>query len=129
MVTLLSSGLTAVFDPLSKANNSTAVEFLEANVYKINEAFGTDFTEADQLFLDQIKEDALERDQLKRIAKVNSKENFALEFDDTLTELFIDRMDQNKELFQMYMDNEEFQNLVTELLRQEVYDAAQKSGA
>lgn len=98
-------------------------------VDKINEALGTDFTEADQLFLEQIREDALEREQLKRIAEVNTKENFALEFDDTLKELFIDRMDQNQELFRMYMDNEKFQNLVTDLLRQQVYDAVQEGEA
>ncbi len=98
-------------------------------VEKINEALGTDFTAADQLFLDQIKEDALEKDHIKRSAKVNSEENFALEFDDIITELFIQRMDQNKEMFGMYMDDEEFQDMVTELLRQEVYQEAQDAEA
>ncbi|MFC7137299.1 hypothetical protein ACFQRB_14260 [Halobaculum litoreum] len=65
-------------------------------VDRINEELGTDFTDADQLFLDQLKEDALEDDRLRRSAQVNNMENFALEFDDALTNMFIDRMDQNQ---------------------------------
>jgi type I restriction enzyme R subunit len=98
---------------------------LSTIVEKINEALGTDFTEADQLFLDQLKEDALEDDHLRRSAQVNSQENFALEFDDTLTEMFIDRMDQNQELFAKFMDNEEVQEAITKHLRREVYQESQ----
>jgi len=104
--------------PLSGIELSTLIE-------KINEALGTDFTAADQLFLDQLKEDALDNEQLRRSAQVNSEDNFAHEFDDALTRLFIDRMDQNQELFAKYMDDEEFQNLITKLLRREVYEESQ----
>ena len=102
---------------------------LSTIVDKMNEALGTDFTAADQLFLDQLKEDALEDDHLRRSAQVNSEENFALEFDDTLANLFVDRMDQNQELFAKFMDNEEVQRIVTEHLRQEVYQESQESEA
>lgn len=102
---------------------------LSTLVERINETLGTDFTEADQLFLDQIKEDALEDDELRQAAKVNSEDNFALEFDSTLTQLFIDRMDQNEELFQKFMDNDEVQDIVTEALRMEVYEASQEADA
>jgi type I restriction enzyme R subunit len=98
---------------------------LSTLIEKINEALGTDFTAADQLFLDQLKEDALDNEQLRRSAQVNSEDNFAHEFDDALTRLFIDRMDQNQELFAKYMDDEEFQNLITKLLRREVYEESQ----
>ncbi|MFC7229427.1 DEAD/DEAH box helicase family protein [Salinirubellus salinus] len=98
---------------------------LSSIVEKINEALGTDFTEADQLFLDQLKEDALEDDHLRRSAQVNSPENFALEFDDTLTDMFIDRMDQNQELFAKFMDNDEVQQAITKHLRREVYEESQ----
>jgi len=98
-------------------------------VDKINEALGTDFTEADQLFLDQLKEDALEDDHLRQSAQVNSRENFALEFDDVLTEMFIDRMDQNQELFAKFMDNDEVQEVITKHLRQEVYEESQTANS
>ncbi len=100
---------------------------LSTIVEKINEKLGTDFTEADQLFLEQLKEDALEDDHLRRSAKVNSRENFALEFDSALTEMFIDRMDQNEELFAEFMDNDEVQEVITEHLRHQVYQESQEA--
>jgi type I restriction enzyme R subunit len=90
---------------------------------------GTEFTEADQLFLDQVKEDALENDRLRQSAKVNSEDNFALEFDSMLTKLFIDRREQNQELFQKFMDNDEVQDIITEHLRKSVYEASQDAEA
>jgi type I restriction enzyme R subunit len=98
---------------------------LSTIVERINEQLGTDFTEADQLFLEQIKEDALEDDHLRQSARVNSKENFALEFDEAVTSMFIDRMDQNQELFAKFMDNDEVQEVITKHLRQQVYQQSQ----
>jgi len=100
---------------------------LSTIVEKINEKLGTDFTEADQLFLEQLKEDALEDDHLRRSAQANSRENFALEFDDALTNMFINRMDQNQELFAEFMDNEEVQEAITKHLRQQVYEESQSA--
>ena len=102
---------------------------LSTIVEKINEKLGTDFTEADQLFLEQLKEDALEDDHLRRSAKANSRENFALEFDDALTSMFIDRMDQNQELFAEFMDNEEVQEAITKHLREQVYQESQPANS
>jgi type I restriction enzyme R subunit len=102
---------------------------LSTVVEKINEELGTDFTEADQLFLDQLKEDALEDDHLRQSAQVNSRENFALEFDEALTEMFIDRMDQNEELFAKFMDNEEVQEVITKHLRNQVYEESQQANS
>lgn len=102
---------------------------LSTLVERINEALGTEFTEADQLFLNQVKEDALESEKIRQAAKVNSEDNFALEFDSMLTKLFIDRRDQNQELFQKFMDNDEVQDIITEHLRKAVYEASQETEA
>ena len=102
---------------------------LSTLIDKINDAVGTDFTAADQLFLDQIKEDALEDDQLRQAARVNTEENFALQFENALTRLIIDRREDNKELFQMFLDNEKVQKIITNHLRTKVYQASQESEA
>jgi type I restriction enzyme R subunit len=99
---------------------------LSALVERINEQLGTDFTAADELFLQQVKEEALNDDQLQQSARVNTQENFAYTFDDRLTELFIDRRNQNEDLFTEYINDGELQELVTGLLRQKVYDASQE---
>jgi type I restriction enzyme R subunit len=38
-------------------------------------------------------------------------------------------MDQNRELFAKFMDNEELQDLITKLLRKEVYEESQEAEA
>jgi type I restriction enzyme R subunit len=67
------------------------------------------------------------QDTLSKSAKVNNRENFALEFDSALTEMFIDRMDQNKELFAEFMHNDEVQEVITEHLRHQVYQESQEA--
>ncbi|NHN42531.1 type I restriction endonuclease subunit R [Halorubellus sp. JP-L1] len=98
---------------------------LSTIIDQINEKFGTDFTEADKLFLDQLKEDALEKDDLQKSAQVNSKENFALQFDEELTKMIIDRRERNHDLFKEFMDNDDLRDAITEHLRNQVYQESQ----
>lgn len=87
----------------------------------INERFGTDFNQADQLFFDQLIEDALHSEELKQSIKVNSKDNFTLQFAQLLQTLFIERIDQNETIFARYMNDETFQKLLSGLLGEQVY--------
>ena len=87
----------------------------------INERFGTDFNEADQLFFDQIVEEAIMDDSLQQAAQVNPIEKFQLVFKQVLESLFIDRMEMNEELFAKFMNDREFQQLVAKGLGQRVY--------
>jgi len=88
----------------------------------INERFGTDFTLADQLFFDQIVETAVQSDELKQAAQVNSPDKFALLFKRLLEALFVERMDHNEEIFGRYMNDRAFQKAVSDLLASEVYE-------
>lgn len=56
----------------------------------VNERFGTDFNQADQLFFDQIVEAAMGDDDLRRAAAVNSGDEFELLFRNVLERLFVD---------------------------------------
>jgi type I restriction enzyme R subunit len=87
----------------------------------INDRFGTAFTPADQLFFDQIVEAALRDDALRQAAKVNPEDKFALAFGNLLETLFIERMDQNEEIFARYMNDPAFQALVAQWLASDVY--------
>lgn len=87
----------------------------------INERFGTDFTDADQLFFDQIIEAALEDAALREAAGVNPEEKFSLLFSGLLQTLFIERMEQNEDIFARYMNERDFKNLVSEWLSRKVY--------
>ncbi len=87
----------------------------------MNERFGTDFNQADQLFFDQIVEAAMADDGLRRAAAVNPGERFELLFKNVLERLFVDRMDQNEDIFVRFMNDVPFQKVVTSWMAEEAY--------
>jgi type I restriction enzyme R subunit len=87
----------------------------------VNEAFGTDFNEADQLFFDQMVEEAVADEKLRQAAAVNPEDKFALVFGGLLESLFMERMDQNEEIFARYMNDGAFKKVVSAWLAQQVY--------
>jgi len=87
----------------------------------VNGRFGTDFTEADQLFFDQIMEAALADASLQQAAQVNPVDKFALVFNNLLDTLFVERMDQNEEIFARFMNEESFRKVIGVRMASEVY--------
>src|SRR5207244_9428462 len=87
----------------------------------INERFGTDFTDADQLFFDQIVEAALADEGLQQAARANPEDKFALVFNRVLESLFVERMELNEDIFARFMNDQSFQTLVGSWLVGEVY--------
>ncbi|MDM5057408.1 type I restriction endonuclease subunit R [Aeromonas rivipollensis] len=88
----------------------------------INQQFGGELNEADQLFFDQIAEAASLNESLQKAAEVNSIEKFQLVFRQVLESLFIERMELNEELFTNYISKPEMQELVSKSLGNLVYD-------
>ncbi len=87
----------------------------------VNERFGTDFNQADQLFFDQVVEAAIKDEGLKQAAAVNPNDKFELVFKAPLETYFMERMDQNEDIFVRFMNDIPFQNIVTSWLASEVY--------
>jgi len=87
----------------------------------VNERFGTDFTQADQLFFDQIVEAAMADDGLRQAAAVNPGDKFELVFKHLIENLFVERMDQNEEIFVRFMNDLPFQKVVTAWMASEAY--------
>ncbi len=87
----------------------------------VNERFGTDFNQADQLFFDQIVEAAVTDEGLKQAAIVNPGDKFELVFKNLLETLFIERMDQNEDIFVRFMNDTTFQKTVTAWMAAEAY--------
>lgn len=88
----------------------------------INQRFGGELNDADQLFFDQIAEAASQNESLQKAAEVNSLDKFQLVFQQVLESLFIERMELNEELFTDYMSKPEMQNLVSKWLGSQVYE-------
>jgi type I restriction enzyme R subunit len=95
----------------------------------LNERFGTDFSQADQLFFDQIVEVAVADDGLKRAAEANPSDRFELVFKNLLETLFVERMDQNEEIFVRFMNDLPFQRIVTTWMAEEAYRRLRKAPA
>jgi type I restriction enzyme, R subunit len=88
----------------------------------VNERFGTDFNQADQLFFDQIIEAASLSEDLQQAAKVNSTDKFSLLLNRFLETLFVERMDQNEAIFARYMNDDSFKKVVADWLTREIYN-------
>jgi type I restriction enzyme R subunit len=89
----------------------------------LNERFGTEFTEADQLFFDQIQEAAVEDEELQDAAKANSLERFLLLFNTSIERLIIERMDQNMEIFAKFINDGDFRSIISPKLAEKVYES------
>ncbi|WP_342471991.1 type I restriction endonuclease [Metasolibacillus sp. FSL H7-0170] len=88
---------------------------------KLNERFGTQFSETDFLSREQVKEDMLNSDELRQKAKNNTKENFKFAFEKTFMDFVIDRMSSNQEFFMKILENDEFKSYIMEDMMNEVY--------
>ncbi|MCP1509203.1 type I restriction enzyme R subunit [Pseudomonas marginalis] len=94
----------------------------------INERFGGELNDADQLFFDQIAEIAIKNEFLGQAASVNSLEKFQLVFNQVLESFFIERMDLNEEIFTDYMSKPELRTLVSKWLGADVYHRLSRPG-
>lgn len=94
---------------------------LSTLVGKLNERFGTEFTPADQLFFDQVRETAVANEQLRQAVAANTIENFEPVFNKQLENLLIERMDGNEEIFVRLMNDGAFRDVAAKYLMRAVY--------
>lgn len=92
----------------------------------VNTRFGTDFTKADQYFFDQIIESAIQNEDIILAAQANPQDKFTLMFKSILQQLFVERIDQNEDIFARYMEEKDFNKTVTELLAKEAFNKINK---
>ena len=95
---------------------------LSSLVEKLNNRFGTDFTEADQLFFDQIRASAEGDEKIVEAAKANNLSNFSAYLDRILDELFINRMEGNEEIFSRVMTDKQFRSAAQQHLAEEIFN-------
>ena len=93
----------------------------------LNKRFGTDFTEADKLFFDQIEAELVADAKLGEQAKSNIMANFKFGFEDIFMDKLIGRMEQNQDLFTKMMDDKEFGGLVRDYMLKKVYNKLNNS--
>jgi type I restriction enzyme, R subunit len=88
----------------------------------LNERFGTQFTEEDRLFFQQIKEKAVKNDQVIQTALANPLDKFELGIRKLIEDFMIERMGENDKIVTRYMADREFQAAAYPILAREIFD-------
>jgi type I restriction enzyme R subunit len=87
----------------------------------LNDKYGTEFTDADKLYFEQLEQALFENDELKLRAQSNPIENFKYAFEEVFVQTLIDRMKDNEEIFDKIMVDNEFKTDVKDWLTKKIY--------
>lgn len=89
----------------------------------LNDRFGTEFTDEDRLFFEQIEEKAKNTEQVVKLRQANPFDKFQLGLRQMIEELMIQRMSDNDKIVTRYMEDKEFGEAAFGMLSQSIYDA------
>ena len=92
----------------------------------MNERFGTNFTEEDRLFFEQIKERASKNQDVINTALANPLDKFQLGIKKIIEEAMIQRMGENDKIVTRYLEDAAFQNVALTALAREIFDKVKK---
>ncbi|MDO6654996.1 type I restriction endonuclease [Anaerobacillus sp. 1_MG-2023] len=106
----------------SAAGREEEKERLSSIIDRMNDRFGTEFTEVDKLSRDQIVEDMKANEDLAQKAKSNTKDNFKFSFNRTFMDFVINRMQNNEQFFMKILEDNEFKEFLMEDMIDEVYE-------
>jgi type I restriction enzyme R subunit len=103
------------------------MEPLSQIVNTLNERFGLDLGDADQLLFDQFEETWVADPVVTAQAQNNTFENFRLVFDPRFIKTVVGRMDDNEAIFKRIFDDEEFQQVLKDWYATKVYQRARQN--
>ncbi len=89
----------------------------------LNNRFGTNFTDEDRLFFEQIKVRATNSPEVVRLRQANPFDKFQLGLRRMLEDLMIQRMSENDKIVTRYMDDKSFEDAAFAVLSRVIYDA------
>ena len=95
----------------------------------LNERFGTEFTKADQLLFDQFIEEAKQDHEVVERALANPLDNFELAMKPKVEGLMIDRMDQNQEIVNRYLNDPAFQSAAFKAIVKQIYSEIRRGSS
>jgi type I restriction enzyme R subunit len=107
----------------SKDQKAPLSEIIEV----LNERFGTNFTEEDRLFFEQIKARAIHNERVIKTATANDFEKFQLGIRKIIEDMFVERMADNDKIVTRYMEEPDFQSAAFPALAKAIYEAVNTS--
>ncbi len=89
----------------------------------LNERFGTNFTDADRFFFEQIREKATSNEQVVKLRRANPFDKFQLGLRQLIEDLMVQRMSDNDKIVTRYMDDKEFGSAAFDVLSKAIYES------
>jgi type I restriction enzyme R subunit len=89
----------------------------------LNERFGTNFTDEDRYFFEQIREKATNNEEVIKLRRANPFDKFQLGLRQLIENLMIQRMADNDKIVTRYMDDKEFGSVAFAVLSKAIYDS------
>ena len=93
-------------------------------IQRINDRFGTNISDTDRLFADQVADDIVANETIQVQALANSEEAFSVGFDTTWTKALTGRMNANEQFAFQLLDNQDLRAAVVEEYRARIYSRA-----
>ncbi len=90
----------------------------------LNERHGTDLTEADRLFFEEVKAEACADEEVVSLAHANAFPEFTLAMGNTIRSLMVERLGKNNEIVTRYMDDDQFRATAFPFIAKAIYEAA-----
>lgn len=113
--------IRTMFSDGNGRRNEVTVEPLSQIVHELNERFGLNLDQRDQLLFDQFEETWVANPEVADQARNNTLDNFRLVFDRIFLRTVVGRMDENEAIFKRILDDSEFQAALMDLYATRVY--------
>jgi type I restriction enzyme R subunit len=84
------------------------IEALSKIIKELNERFGTDFSEDDKVFIEQLESRLIGDPVLENSLQVNTRENFRLTFDNVVNDVVQEMIDSNFKFYKQINDDFQF---------------------
>jgi type I restriction enzyme R subunit len=118
----------AIFSGIGKQHEPDP-EALSAIIDALNQRFGLNLNERDQLLLDQFEQTWTANPEVAAQARNNEFANFRLVFDRMFLDTVIGRMDDNEAIFKRVLDDPEFKQALMDLYAVRVYRSLRQEGS
>jgi type I restriction enzyme R subunit len=119
--------IKSIFGDGAGKRQDANLEPLSQIVELLNDRYGTNLGEADQLLFDQFEETWAADPALAAQARNNSLDNFKLVFDPKFLDTVITRMDANEAIFKRVLDDEDFRQVLADFYLRKVYSRLRAS--
>ena len=116
--------VATIFGEGAGKQNEPPVEHLSEIVSELNQRFGLNLDQRDQLLFDQFEQTWITDPEVILQARNNTPENFRLVFGSRFLSTVIARMDDNEAIFKRILDDEQFRQALIDLYTTRVYRKA-----